>query len=70
MTLTLWRASSPSWSKPYAVDVAHNPKDGLQALKTKNYDLLLLDVMMGRGAEGIMIARKLGKTRNCATCRC
>ena len=45
----------------YAVDVAHNPKDGLQALKNKNYDLLLLDVMMGRVAEGIMIARKLGK---------
>ncbi len=44
-----------------AVDVAHNPKDGFQALKSKNYDLLLLDVMMGRGAEGIMIARKLGK---------
>jgi CheY-like chemotaxis protein len=45
----------------YEVDTAYNPKDGLQALKTKNYDLLLLDVMMGRGAEGIMIARKLGK---------
>lgn len=45
----------------YEVDVAHNPKDGLQALKTKAYDLLLLDVMMGRGAEGIMVARKLGK---------
>ena len=45
----------------YAVDVAYNPKDGLQALKSKTYDLLLLDVMMGRGAEGIMIARKLGK---------
>jgi len=45
----------------YAVDVAYNPKDGFEALKAKTYDLLLLDVMMGRGAEGIMIARKLGK---------
>ncbi|MBN2506543.1 MAG: response regulator [Verrucomicrobia bacterium] len=45
----------------YDVDVAYNPKSGLQALRTKAYDLLLLDVMMGRGAEGIMIARKLGK---------
>jgi two-component system alkaline phosphatase synthesis response regulator PhoP len=45
----------------YEVDVAYNPKDGFQALKSKSYDLLLLDVMMGRGAEGIMIARKLGK---------
>jgi len=45
----------------YSVDVAYNPKDGLQALQSKTYDLLLLDIMMGRGAEGIMIARKLRK---------
>ena len=45
----------------YKVDVAYNPKDGWAALQNKDYDLLLLDVMMGRGAEGIMIARKLGK---------
>lgn len=43
----------------YAVDVAHNPKDGLAALHARAYDLLLLDIMMGRGAEGIMIARKM-----------
>ncbi len=45
----------------YEVDVAHNPKDGWAALKSKDYDLLLLDIMMGRGAEGVMIARKLNK---------
>jgi CheY-like chemotaxis protein len=45
----------------YNVDVEYNPKTGLQALQTKTYDLLLLDIMMGRGAEGIMIARKLRK---------
>jgi CheY-like chemotaxis protein len=45
----------------YSVDVAYNPKNGLQALQSKTYDLLLLDIMMGRGAEGIMIARKLRK---------
>jgi DNA-binding response OmpR family regulator len=45
----------------FEVDVAYNPKDGLQSLQTKQYDLLLLDIMMGRGAEGIMIARKLRK---------
>jgi len=45
----------------YDVDVAHNPKDGLAALQTKRYDLLLLDIMMGRGAEGVMIARKMSK---------
>lgn len=45
----------------YEVDVAYTPKDGLQSLQTKKYDILLLDIMMGRGAEGIMIARKLRK---------
>ena len=45
----------------FEVDVAYNPKDGLRALEAKQYDLLLLDIMMGRGAEGIMIARKLRK---------
>jgi two-component system, OmpR family, alkaline phosphatase synthesis response regulator PhoP len=48
-------------SAGFEVEVAYNPKDGLQALQTKQYDLLLLDIMMGRGAEGIMIARKLRK---------
>jgi len=45
----------------FEVDVAYNPKDGMHSLQTKQYDLLLLDIMMGRGAEGIMIARKLRK---------
>lgn len=45
----------------FEVEVAYNPKDGLQNLKTTQYDILLLDIMMGRGAEGIMIARKLRK---------
>jgi len=45
----------------FEVDVCYNPKDGLRALETKKYDLLLLDIMMGRGAEGIMVARKLRK---------
>jgi two-component system alkaline phosphatase synthesis response regulator PhoP len=48
-------------SAGFTVEVAYNPKDGLQALQAKQYDLLLLDIMMGRGAEGIMIARKLRK---------
>jgi len=45
----------------FEVDVAYNPKDGLRALEAKEYDLLLLDIMMGRGAEGLMVARKLRK---------
>ena len=45
----------------YSIDAVYNPKDGFQALQSKHYDLLLLDIMMGRGAEGIMLARKLNK---------
>jgi len=45
----------------YAVDAAYNPKAGFEALRSKKYDLLLLDIMMGRGAEGVMMARKINK---------
>jgi DNA-binding response OmpR family regulator len=45
----------------YNVEVAYNPKDGLNKLRTNSYDLLLLDIMMGRGAEGIMVARTMRK---------
>jgi DNA-binding response OmpR family regulator len=45
----------------YEVNVAYNPKDGYEALEKDPPDLLCLDVMMGRGAEGIMLARKLRK---------
>jgi CheY-like chemotaxis protein len=45
----------------YETDVAHHPREGWAALKAKHYDLLLLDIMMGRGAEGVMMARKLRK---------
>jgi len=45
----------------YKVDVAYNPKAGFEALESKKYDLLLLDIMMGRGAEGVMVARKINK---------
>jgi DNA-binding response OmpR family regulator len=43
----------------YQVDVAYNPKEGMDALKSGGYDLLLLDIMMGRGAEGVMVARQI-----------
>jgi two-component system alkaline phosphatase synthesis response regulator PhoP len=43
----------------YEVDAQYNPREGFEALKKGGYDLLLLDVMMGRGAEGIMVARKI-----------
>ncbi len=43
----------------YDVDARYNPRDGFDALRTGKYDLLLLDIMMGRGAEGVMLARKI-----------
>lgn len=45
----------------YAVDAAYNPTDGFDALKARPYDMLLLDILMGRGAEGVMFARKMRK---------
>lgn len=45
----------------YEVEAMYNPKEGYAALETGKYDLLLLDIMMGRGAEGVMIARKMRK---------
>lgn len=45
----------------YETEVAHNPHDGFAALKARPHDLLLLDIMMGRGAEGVMMARKIRK---------
>lgn len=48
----------------YEVDVAYNSDDGFDALKTNPPDLLLLDIMMGRGAEGVMLARKMSKDEN------
>lgn len=48
-------------SAGYTVDAEGNPKDGFETLQKGNYDLLLLDIMMGRGAEGIMVARKIRK---------
>jgi len=45
----------------YQVDAKYNPKDGFGALESGKYDLLLLDIMMGRGAEGVMLARKIRK---------
>ncbi|MEJ2011476.1 MAG: response regulator [Anaerolineales bacterium] len=45
----------------YEVEARYNPKEGYEELETGKYDLLLLDIMMGRGAEGVMLARKMRK---------
>lgn len=41
----------------YDLDVAYNPRDGLAALRARRHDLLLLDLLMARGAEGVTVAR-------------
>jgi CheY-like chemotaxis protein len=45
----------------YSVQVAYNPKEGYQLLLSHPFDLLVLDIMMGRGAEGVAVARKIRK---------
>lgn len=41
----------------YEIEVAYNPRDGLAALRARPHDLLLLDLLMARGAEGVTVAR-------------
>jgi CheY-like chemotaxis protein len=47
----------------YDTVVVHNPKDGWEALQKDRFDLLCLDIMMGRGAEGVMMARRIRQDR-------
>ncbi len=41
----------------YEIEVAYNPRDGLAALRARPHYLLLLDLLMARGAEGVTVAR-------------
>lgn len=47
--------------RDYSVRVAYDPSEGFTKLKHETPDLLILDVMMGRGAEGLVLARKIRK---------
>jgi DNA-binding response OmpR family regulator len=47
----------------YAVEATFSPQDGYRALENSEFDLVILDCMMGRGAEGIIVARKLRKKK-------
>ncbi len=47
----------------YAVEATFSPQDGYRALEKGEFDLVILDCMMGRGAEGIIVARKLRKKK-------
>jgi CheY-like chemotaxis protein len=48
-------------TKQYNVRSAYNPEEGLAELEKEAPDALILDVMMGKGAEGFIFARKIRK---------
>ena len=50
-------------SKGYQVVTANNPGDGYEIIKTKNPDLIILDVMMDEPDDGFFLAQKLRREK-------
>ena len=48
-------------ARQYEVDAAHDPEEGFARLEQEVPDALILDVMMGKGADGFIMARKIRK---------
>jgi len=48
-------------TKQYNVRFAYDPEEGMAELEKEVPDALILDVMMGKGAEGFIFARKIRK---------
>ncbi len=48
-------------TKQYNVRFAYNPEDGLAEMEKEAPDAIILDVMMGKGADGFIFARKIRK---------
>jgi DNA-binding response OmpR family regulator len=48
-------------TKQYDVSFAHSQAEGVARLEEESPDLVILDIMMGRGAEGFILARKMKK---------
>jgi CheY-like chemotaxis protein len=48
-------------TKQYDVRFAYSPEEGWTELEKEIPDALILDIMMGKGAEGFIMARKLRK---------
>ncbi len=46
-------------TKGYEVASAYDRDDGLRRSKEVKPDLILLDILMGKGADGVLFARKL-----------
>jgi len=43
----------------HTVKVSYNSEEGFEAIEKERFDLLILDMMMGYGMEGILFARKI-----------
>jgi len=48
-------------TKQYEVSAAYDPEEGYARLEQEMPDILILDVMMGKGADGFIVARKIRK---------
>jgi DNA-binding response OmpR family regulator len=48
-------------TKDYDVSTAYDPDEGFAKLEQEKPDALILDVMMGKGADGFIVARKIRK---------
>jgi len=48
-------------TRQYEVSAAYDPDEGFAKLEQEVPDALILDVMMGKGAEGFIMARKIRK---------
>jgi len=48
-------------TKQYDVRFAYSPEEGWTELEKEIPDALILDIMMGKGADGFIMARKLRK---------
>lgn len=48
-------------TKQYKINVAYNADEGFAKLEEEIPDAIILDVMMGKGAEGFIFARKIRK---------
>ncbi|PBQ31020.1 hypothetical protein CNR22_04290 [Sphingobacteriaceae bacterium] len=45
------------------VEIAESIEEGIASLKAKNYDLVLMDVFLGNGLNGIDIISEIQKTK-------
>ncbi len=48
-------------TRQYDVSAAYDPEEGFAKLEEETPDALILDVMMGKGADGFLVARKIRK---------